>query len=407
VLRILILNAGWSNKGTYALTKSMMEILRTYIPDVEFVLMGVELNQDKLLIKKQLAFKPFKNLGPWVYLLEAVFINICMRCGLEIPINKTSPLYEYINCDMVLNSGGDHLSGEFNKFGLSSYMNILYAILLGKPVVLCGESLGYYTNPVFNFIATQILNNVDLILVREFLSKMYLDKNCTNLNVYVTADPAFMLKSANVSEIEAIFSTEGIDIKRPLIGINPSGLINKYTKNRDIDLNKIMARLADKLTKELDATILLIPHVYTFDVDDRKAIHNVFELAQNKQNIQMIQNEYTAEELKGVIGMCDLFIGTRMHATIASTSMLVPTIGIAYSHKMHGIIGEMLKQKDYIINVDEIDYETLETIVYDAWRNKDKINEVLSSTIPIIRDQSMLNGKYIKLFLDAECKQLR
>jgi polysaccharide pyruvyl transferase WcaK-like protein len=34
-----------------------------------------------------------------------------------------------------------------------------------------------------------------------------------------------------------------------------------------------------------------------------------------------------------------------MHATIASTPMLVPTIGIVYSHEMHGIIGKILAQQ--------------------------------------------------------------
>lgn len=39
-----------------------------------------------------------------------------------------------------------------------------------------------------------------------------------------------------------------------------------------------------------------------------------------------------------------------MHATISSTSMLVPTIAIAYSHKIPGVIGEVLGN-EYIIDI--------------------------------------------------------
>lgn len=381
-----------------------MDIIKRHIPNVEFALMSSEVVSGyEVPMKKSLVFNPLKNPRSYVYLIESILINISMRVGINLPIDIKSPLYEYINCDMIINSGGDHLSGEFNKFGLSSYMNILCAILLRKPVILNGESLGYYTNPIFKFIACKILDRVDLIIVREKISKDYLDENLKNKNVYMTADPAFILEPASEARINDILFMEGIELKRPLIGINPSGLITKYTERQsvDVDLNRVFASIADKLIEDLNANILLIPHVYTLSSDDRIAIRQVLECIQNKNNVKIVNGEYTAEELKGAIGKCDLFIGARMHATIASTSMLVPTIGIAYSHKMHGIIGEMLNQQRYVIDVKELDYDLLEKVVYDAWENRFQIKKDLETIIPLVKEQSMQNGKYIKHLLDT------
>ena len=40
---------------------------------------------------------------------------------------------------------------------------------------------------------------------------------------------------------------------------------------------------------------------------------------------------------KAVIGQCDFFIGSRMHACIAALSQGVPCVGVAYSMKFAGV----------------------------------------------------------------------
>ena len=186
----------------------------------------------------------------------------------------------------------------------------------------------------------------------------------------------------------------------PLIGINPSGLIGKISGVSEVHIAQIFATLIDKLISDWDATIVLIPHVYTSSLDDRSAIKLIAERVKNKRKLKSITNEYNAKELKGIIGMCDLFIGTRMHATIASTSMLVPTVGIAYSHKMHGIIGEMLGLEDYIIEIENLTYDNLVSAVHKAWLNREDLKDHLSKMIPIIREKAFQNGEYIKLLLE-------
>ena len=411
--KILILNVGWSNKGNRALVDSTIETIKTFVPDTEFNLMGpYEGDHNGLQIKKQIGVglsirKPHYTIMSLLYLFKCGCINILERFNVHIPVSKNSRLFDYYDSDIVVNSGGDQLSGESGIGTLGTFINISYAILLGKPIVLYGDSLGYFENPVLNYIAKFVFNRTNLILVREELSKKYLDNNNITIpKIYVTADPAFLLNAVPQSRVFEILSEEGIDeIQNSLIGINPSGLISRFRgkghQKAEEEFTNIMAKVIDNLVENLNATIIMIPHVYTPNDDDRVAIDRIFHKVKDKSKVEIIKNEYTPQELKGIIGQCDLFIGARMHATIAATSMLVPTVGIAYSHKMHGIIGEMLGQKKYIIDIKELDYESLISKINEAWENREKIKKELEIKIPMVKEKAMLNGKLVKELLDS------
>lgn len=403
--KILVLHVSVSNRGSQALIFSLVDTVQKYIPNSQFTFMGVETDQKEILIKKQLALKPLKSPYPWIYLIECLAIKILNKIGISVPISKNSNLFYYYDSDIILNTGGDHLSGE--KFGFSSFLNISYAIMLDKPVVLYAESLGYYQNFLYSFIANWVLNKTTLITVREKLSKKYLEQNKINKpKIYLTADSAFNLKSISQSAVLDILIKEGINIDhRPIVGINPSGLISEYRKSSSKDSNEdivsIFAKVIDSIIEKLHANIIMVPHVYTENVSDNKVISKIYNLVTNKSKVNIIQNEYNAKELKGIIGICDLFVGARMHATIAATSMYVPTVGIAYSHKMYGIIGQMLKQENYIIDIKDLNYDTLMNKICDCWTNRDIIKKELKLTIPQIKEKSLLNGKYVKDLVDS------
>lgn len=411
--KILILNVGESNKGNRALVNSTIETIKTFVPEADFNLMGpAKIDYNHLRIKEQVGQglsirKPHYTIISLLCLFKCGCINMFKRFNVHISISRNSRLFDYYDSDIVINSGGDHLSGEYGIGTLGSFINILYAILLGKPVILYGESLGYFKNPLLNFIAKFVFNRTKLIIVREELSKKYLDDyNITRPKVCVTADPAFLLNAVSQSRVFEILSENDIgEIQKPLIGINPSELIIRFMKmgyqQAEEEFTDIMVGVIDNLVENLNATVIMIPHVYSSGVDDRTVINNIFYKIKNKSKVEIIKNECTSEELKGIIGQCDLFIGARMHATIASTSMLVPTVGIAYSHKIYGIIGDMLGQEKYILNIKDLNYENLISKINDAWENRKKIKKELEMKIPMVKEKAMLNGKLVKELLDS------
>ncbi len=412
MINILVLNVGISNKGNCALVSSTTSTILNYIPNARFKFMGPDTICSKELDIERwpgiISTKnPYDTTLSFVYILECMVVSIFQNLQIHLPLSKKWKLYHYYNSDVIINSGGDTISGEGGLGTLTPLLNIMYAISLNKPVVLYGESLGYFNNKFLNMISKFILNRTNLIIVREELSKKYLlDNNITNPKIYVTSDPAFLLDPAPELIISEIFKKEGISENRPLIGINPSGLISRFLNNDEqTNQQKIistMSKVIDNLIENLNVNILMVPHVYTSGSDDRRPMYDILQNVKNKSNVYTVDNEYSARELKGIIGKCNLFVGMRMHATIAATSMLVPTVGIAYSHKMHGIIGDMLGQNKYVLDIKNFEYDQLISMIYDCWENCDIIKNELQSKIPFIKEKALVSGMLVKELLDSK-----
>ncbi len=400
----LLLNVGIKNKGNEALIASTKNIIWKFREDIKFIDMGAEGNHENQCVP-QIAKNPMKSPYPWLYLIECLGVRTLRRCGFTINVSKKSKLSIYNDVDIVINSGGDQLSGE--KFVGSSFLNLLYPILLDKPVVLFAESLGYYKRPLNRMVGKYIFKKVKLILVREELSKEYLiDLGVDTSKIFVTADPAFVLPPAPRSRINEILGVESIQsLQNPIIGVNPSGLISRYfkdpAKSEDYYVQSI-ADAIDHLVETKGANVLLIPHVYSKGGDDRLIIHKIMQKISNPQKVFQITNEHSAAELKGIIGLCDIFIGSRMHATIAATSLCIPTVGIAYSHKMHGIIGKTLGLEQYIIDIGKLDKDSLISVIEDVWSNRSDIRKHLEKVIPEVKEKSLSNGYLFAKYIESD-----
>lgn len=416
--KVLIVNFGGSyNKGGAALVNSMIETIRLSIPDVTFSALSHHANYNQYPIR----------------IIETVGNNSTLKVGLRTLLllfksglwitykqlmNKEpfffkhdNILLEYINSDLIINTGGDNLTEDY---GLSSlifnFCYLLNGIILKKPVILYAESIGPFRNKISVILARFILNHTNLITVREEISMKNLsDININRVPIHLTADSAFLLKPIDKQRIADLLANENLyAYDLPIIGFSVSKIISRYgfvdidnPEYKYEEYIEVMSKTIDTVIDKYNAIVVIVPHVIDpKNNDDRWVANDICEKINNISNVVSVQGDYTPEELKGIIGSCHLFVGARMHATIASTSMLVPTIGIAYSHKIYGIIGDMLGQSEYILDVKNLTYECLVAKIDDAWKNKDKIRKDLSIKIPQVKEKAMLNGKLVKNLLD-------
>ncbi|MGB9838046.1 polysaccharide pyruvyl transferase family protein [Methanothermobacter sp.] len=384
------------NKGNEALLKSTMSTIKYFVGDSTFFLLGV--TDDKIKVEGvyyPIITNPYfpMSLKKPLKVFESLFTILKIILFKNFNITRfNNEFLEYINSmDIIINSGGDHLSGEYGRASIITLINILYALFLDKPVVLYSESLGYHKSPLVKYMLNYVLERSSLILVREFKSYEYLNENLKSKNYYLTADSAFLLDSRPPKN----FQKEKFN--QPLIGFNVSPLISNFAK--DLDIEKISIKSVEFFLKHFDGTILLIPHVYGDD-SDLKVLSKIYGHF-DSDRILLISDEYGPEELKFIIGCCDLFIGARMHATIASTSMFVPTVGIAYSHKMHGIIGEMIGLEDYVIDLDDLSSEILIEKTLKAWENREEIKKHLNKVIPEVKRRALKNGELVKKLCES------
>lgn len=385
-----------ASMGVRAMAISIMTIVDRFVPHAQFTIISKNQHLDH------------KYYDQYNFNLKIA------KCGVSRVGMLFAMLKESAKADVVIVIGGDGFS---EAGGIYQSLGLLLMTFMKKPVIFFPSSIGPYNAKFTRFLARLSFNRVKSIIAREEITKNYLQEIGINKPpVYLTADAAFILKPAPPERVQEIFSKEGVGKgEEVLIGMNISQLVNYKSKNFQVkhDYIGLMAQLADYLVDNLNATVIFVPHeilpkeVKKLEVgskriggDDITAIKETFEKVNKKHKVIPIVNEYTAAELKGIIGQCDLFIGARMHANIAAISMYVPTVAIAYSHKAPGIM-RMVGLEKYICDFRTMTFEELTGKMEDMWSNREKIKREMIPKIENLKESVWFNGKLVKDLLDS------
>jgi polysaccharide pyruvyl transferase WcaK-like protein len=383
----------------------------------------------------------FINAALWAFIRKYLKkdASFLVNCGL---------LKEYYDADLIVDISMDHLNDIFGIIPVLEHSrDILLGRLLGKPVVIYAQSIGPYNGKFSGWIAKQALNRVSLITVRERLSYQCLnDIGVKNPPIYVTADPAFLLTPAPDDRVQVIMSELGIDQSHPIVGMAvPEGPLLNAQKWRGYKrilrsayhmlrfllpeslftvLEKLVQRgqyfsrlrttgrkstidtivkIIDFVTTEIGASVILIPHVLLpegalrQESDARTTVIEAHELVATKSRVVPVVGKYTAEELKGIIGRCDILISFKMHAAIAGISQCIPTMVVGNHPKFRGIM-QMLGQGRWAFDQTP---EDLIARIDDAWIHKEEIRKELESRQEAIREETLLNAQLVKQLLDS------
>jgi len=322
-------------------------------------------------------------------------------------------IVEYLRADIGVHIGTD----GYNDDNIPGYLGLLSSLwhscqlaiplFLGKPVVIYSSSIGPFITKPTRFLARFILNNVTFVMVREQISREYLQRLGVSNHVFLTADSAFVLRPAPIERVKTILEMEGITVNdRPLIGLAVSQIIHQWTFPEFNSARKyqkyveLMVSVADFVTN-MGATVLLISHnLGARGADDRIVAEKIYSKTKHKCKVKILTGEYIPQELKGVIGQCDMLVACKTHAMIAGTSMCIPTIGVAYSHKTHGIIGRMLGQERFVVDVRN--YASLNALlsvlfskIESAWFNRNQIRKEMEERVKHVQALALLNAELV------------
>jgi len=416
VHKIAILNTThFENKGSMGRIEGLISCLKQTIPGCEITIFHRYFKQNEQNLSRQLTSKyNFLEIRehPWYRESNSSIITAISSLirYLFLKFRKASLKSQLQQYDVVVDLNLIEPDKFTDKVSLTSLvgniltlLNISSANVTDKPVIVCSATIGPYENKLLRNVAKRVLNEVDLITLREHYSQDYLFQLGINKpQIVLTADLAFLLEPPDMSEIPAILKSIKVFLTdRPLVGIAPTAMMHPSLPREEYI--KFMVDISEYLINNKNTTIIYIAHTY----QDRDITQAVYREISNKEKARILPFEFSAEATKGVIGSCDLFICSRFHALVASTSLGVPTIGIvAYSrNKFHGIIGSMMGQEEYLIDIDSnFEYDTYLT------KLKDKINQILNNKSSITEDlkerykiackQTLLNGELIKEMID-------
>jgi len=153
------------------------------------------------------------------------------------------------------------------------------------------------------------------------------------------------------------------------------------------------------LLEDKDVVVLLVPHVFPpagYEVEsDPNACLKVYQQLKQKYpgRIFLVEGDHSQGEIKYIIGLCDFFIGSRMHSCIAALSRGIPAIGLAYSKKFEGVFGSVGAEHS-VIDMRSRNHDEILEDISEAYKCRQATAKHLAEIIPVIREE------VLKLFAD-------
>jgi len=214
-----------------------------------------------------------------------------------------------------------------------------------------------------------------------------------------------------ISESRKPIWISGIKSGEALIGFNVSGLLymGGYTQKnmfrlRD-DYCKLTLDIISYFVEKHKARILLVPHVFGTDDSGESDVAACLKVYTDIKpeyhiNIHVIGETYDQHEIKGLIGECNFFLGSRMHACIGALSQCIPAVGLAYSDKFSGVF-KAIGMEGLVADLRIHDNRRVVAIVDELYRKRSAIQQVLETKVPGIRDSIFSTFKQLLREFDS------
>ena len=391
---VLLVGGGFGNKGAEAIDLSTIFTLQGFIPNAEFVV--ITYYEEDLSRTEHLPFKVIW-VRPSIKKVKAIqcFLGFLYRF---VPLRffrrlilKQDPMLNYLaRACLVLNVGGYALNDLGGIRGALLYCSeIVVSKLFGVPFVIYPQSMGPFGIGLLRILARVFLPWTCLIFARGEMTRGYLRQMGIGkkAKIYVSADVAFLFKSASRERALEIMNEHGVKYgENGLFGIVPNmRAYERCAMNGDINSYvSLLCRLAEYIRYELGANIILMPHEFSAgEADDRWVIEQILKIMKDRNGVYVIDREYSSAELKALIGELDALIASRFHSMIAALSMRVPVVVLGWSHKYYESM-DMVDQGEHVFDCQDVRYEEIRDDVRDLWLHRTQIVEKLEFEIPKI-----------------------
>lgn len=293
-------------------------------------------------------------------------------------------------CDLFISGGGSLIQDATSWRSLIYYLStIQLAKTFGCKIMILGQGIGPLRRRSSRYLSRLVLNQVDLITVRDTESaELLAELGVCKPPVYVTADPSFMLTACPPDEASAILSKLGLMPSEPLIGVS----LRQWADVPDIE--HIAAKALGVLSERLRAKILLLTMHTPDDLGLAKCIQQL-----SASSYIIVQPEpWTPAQVLGVVGHCELLIGMRLHALILATIAGVPSVGLSYDPKVENFLRASGQTS---IELSDLTPERLVEIFLKVWEIRSSLSAQLRGVVPRMKEAACKNVSLALELLDV------
>lgn len=242
-------------------------------------------------------------------------------------------LEELCRCDMVISTGGHHLSTLHTKGRISpNTFDMLLCLSSGKPLTLWAQSIGPFSfvNPRDMKVVESILAKSSTVVVREPRSVEVLQEmGLGHIRLLQSYDSVFGLNDAFADYVPPSKRENAIGIA-----------IYSGRKLSSEEYESYIASLASltRSVSENGTTVRFFPMELKDSIsDDRQVIMDVVTRSGAEANCRIEGDMDTISHMNEV-SKCRLFVGHKTHSVIFALTTGTPVLAIAYHPKTLGFM---------------------------------------------------------------------
>jgi colanic acid/amylovoran biosynthesis protein len=315
-------------------------------------------------------------------------------------------LLSYAEADLVVSCSGNIFSMAARwglPFVVAAY-TVAYALLLRKPFYVMPQSMGPFSSGWQGAVLRRLYSRAGIVMLREPLSLRLAGQiGLPARRLRLTADPAFALPTLapdpDSAYVQAIAQHEG-----PSLGVTA---INRLLRRVDAEAweryESALAYALGNFIKEFGGQVIFFPQVTgpSEREDDRVAARRIKARMGNPPQVILCEEALPPAALKGLYGMADAFVATRMHSGIFSVSMGVPTLFIEYLSKTRGLV-EMLSQEEWCIELTQTTGDLLWSKLKALWEQRSEVRQELARILPdLVADAARVGQLVAEAHRDA------
>jgi polysaccharide pyruvyl transferase CsaB len=207
----------------------------------------------------------------------------------------------------------------------------------GVPVMVYAIGAGPLKHAGAQQVVREVLDQVDVVTVRERSAQQVLEEAGVHREVIVTADPALLLKPEPLPR--GVLKSEGLEGRRRLIGMS---VREPGVAAPDIDpkeYHALLANAADFMVDRYDADIVFVPMEHS--VLDSQHSHAVIAQMLRAQRASVLKSVYTSGQLLSLMSKFHFVVGMRLHFLIFAALRGVPFVALPYAGKVSGFLEEL------------------------------------------------------------------
>lgn len=353
---------GFGNTGDEAILSAMIKALQKYIKDVEITV----ISKDSRKTTTQHCVKAVQRNKP-IDILKAIWES-----------------------DLFISGGGGLIQDVTGVSTIQYYLGmVLLAKILKKKVMYYAQGIGPVKTDKGKKITKFITNMIDVVTLRDDESKKCLiEIGVKSPPIFITADPVMALEPESGERIDNILLDEGIKKDGFKIGVS----IRPWKTSTDYI--KIISNVADRLADEYNAEIVLIPFQKSQDLEICMQVKKTI-----KGKSTVIKNEYSPQELQGLIGRMDILMGMRLHSLIFGSTLNVPMIGIVYDPKVKNF-SELIGTSS--ISLEDMTEENFYSMIKDVYTKREEIKKKIEKNMNELKEKAFKNAEIAKMLIEGQ-----